>query len=64
MNNNEEKTALEEIIRQRGSYLAFLPFVLVPKDRVKLIAEIRNLTTQITQKTNEKLGNKPTGRTK
>lgn len=56
--NNEEKTALEELIRQRGSYLAFLPFVHIAKDREKLLNEIKNLTTQITKKTNEKLGNR------
>jgi hypothetical protein len=63
MSNENSKTALEEIIRQRGSYLAFLPFLHVAKDRAKLLNEIRNLTNQITQKTNEKLGNRPTVRT-
>jgi hypothetical protein len=54
---SNEKTALDELIRQRGSYLAFLPFLHVEKDREKLLKEIKNLTNQITKKTNEKLGN-------
>jgi hypothetical protein len=43
---NEEPT-LDELVRQRGSYLAFLPFTHTENDRTKLLNEIRSITDQI-----------------
>lgn len=56
---SKQKNALDELTRQRVSYLAFLPFVYIPKDRKNLLNEIRKLAKNIID---EKLRNhKPTG---